>query len=125
LQNDMAFYKARAAAIKDAEMWQHNIAVSEVDGKLLHAHIVAAQVADELLNIKGIEASFVITSKEDYVMISARSLHDMNVQRIMELLGGGGHLSVAGAQLKGMTPMEAKKQLRQAVDKYFEEGEIK
>ncbi|MDF2878525.1 MAG: phosphoesterase [Clostridia bacterium] len=124
-QNDMEFYKARAAAIKDAEMWKHNIAVSEVDGKLLHAHIVAAQVADELLNIKGIEASFVITSKEDYVMISARSLHDMNVQRIMELLGGGGHLSVAGAQLKGMTPMEAKKQLRQAVDKYFEEGEIK
>ncbi len=124
-QNDMEFYKARAAAIKDAEIWQHNIAISEVDGKLSHAQIVAAQVADELLNIKGIEASFVITSKEDYVMISARSLYDVNVQRIMELLGGGGHLSVAGAQLKDITPKEAKVKLKAAIDKYFEEGESK
>jgi c-di-AMP phosphodiesterase-like protein len=124
-QNDMAFYKARAAAIKEAEMWRNNIAVSEVDSKVPHAPIVAAQVADELLNIKGIEASFVITSKDDYVMISARSLYDVNVQRVMELLGGGGHLSVAGAQLKDMTPAEAKRKLKDAIDKYFEEGEVK
>ena len=124
-QNDMIFYKARAAAIKDAEMWHHNIAISEVDGKVTHANIVAAQVADELLNIKGIEASFVITGKEDHVMISARSLNEVNVQRIMELLGGGGHLSVAGAQLKGMIPTEAKQKLKEAIDKYFEEGELK
>ncbi|WP_070001188.1 DHH family phosphoesterase [Cellulosilyticum sp. I15G10I2] len=124
-QNDMDFYKARAAAIKDAEMWHPNIAVSEVDGKIPHAPIVAAQVADELLNIKGIEASFVITSKDDYVMISARSLYDVNVQRVMELLGGGGHLSVAGAQLKDITPLEAKVKLKEAMNKYFEEGESK
>lgn len=124
-QNDMEFYKARAAAIKDAEMWYHNIAVSEVEGKIPHAHIVAAQVADELLNIKGIEASFVLTPKEDYIMISARSLHDVNVQRVMELLGGGGHLSVAGAQLKNVTLLEAKFKLKEAMNKYFEEGENK
>lgn len=124
-QNDMDFYKARAAAIKDAEMWHHNIAVSEVDGKIPHAPIVAAQVADELLNIKGIEASFVITTKEDYVMISARSLYDVNVQRVMELLGGGGHLSVAGAQLKDITPLEAQVKLKEAINKYLEEGENK
>lgn len=124
-QNDMHFYKARAAAIKDAEMWEGHIAVSEVDAQIPHAHIVAAQVADELLNIKGIEASFVITQKEDYVIISARSLHEINVQRIMELLGGGGHLSVAGAQLKDITPIQAKQKLKEAIDKYFEEGEKK
>jgi len=124
-QNDMSFYKARAAAIKDAEMWYPNIAVSEVDSKVPHAPIVAAQVADELLNIKGIEAAFVITSKDDFVMISARSLYDVNVQRVMELLGGGGHLSVAGAQLKDITQEEAKGKLREAIAKYFEEGETK
>ncbi|PHV69216.1 phosphoesterase [Sporanaerobium hydrogeniformans] len=124
-QNDMETYRARAAAIKAAEMWEHNIAVAEVDSAAPHPHIIAAQVADELLNIKGIEASFVITAKEDYCMISARALGDMNVQRIMELLGGGGHLGVAGAQLKNVTPYEAKLELQEAIDKYYKEGETK
>lgn len=124
-QNDMTTYKVRATAIKDAEIWKHNMAVSEVDKDVPHANIVAAQVADELLNIKGIEASFVLTEQENYVMISARALSDVNVQRIMELLGGGGHLAIAGAQIKDATIYEAKALLRQAITKYFEEGEVK
>ncbi len=124
-QNDMETYRARAAAIKAAEMWEHNVAVAEVNAATPHPQIIAAQVADELLNIKGIEASFVITGREEYCMISARALGDMNVQRIMELLGGGGHLGIAGAQLKGVTPHEAKEKLREAIDKYFKEGDTK
>lgn len=124
-QNDMDTYKARASAIKNAEIWKYNMAVSEVDGHLPHANIIAAQVADELLNIKGIEASFVLTATENCIMMSARALGDVNVQRIMELLGGGGHLSVAGAQLKDISMEEAKIKLKEAMNKYFEEGEVK
>lgn len=124
-QNDMEIYKARAAAIKDAQMWPYDLAVSEVSGNLPNANVVAAQVADELLNIKGIQASFVLTKMEEDLLISARALSDINVQRIMELLGGGGHATVAGAQFKDITVEEAKVKLREAIENYFEEGERK
>ncbi len=124
-QNDIEIYKARAAAIKDAEMWAYDLAVSQVSGNLPNANIVAAQVADELLNIKGIQASFVITKMEEDLLISARALSDINVQRIMELLGGGGHATIAGAQFKDITIEEAKIKLREAIENYFEEGERK
>ncbi len=125
IQNDMQTYKIRAMAIQNAEIWSDNMAISEVNGQVANASIIAAQVADELLNIKGIVASFVLTMVDNCVLISARALADTNVQRIMELLGGGGHLGIAGAQLKDTTIHEAKIYLKDAINKYFEEGETK
>lgn len=122
-QNDMKTYRARAEAIQMSEIWHEDMAVAVVSGEIDHATIVAAQVADELLNIKDIKASFVLTKVEECIFISARALGDTNVQRIMELLGGGGHLGIAGAQLKGMSVEEAKVQLKQAIRLYFQEGE--
>lgn len=122
-QSDMDVYKIRASAIKDAEIWRGEMALSVVDGKHPYANIIAAQVADEILNIKGIEAAFVISVMEDRLVISARALGDMNVQRIMEILGGGGHKNIAGAQLSGVTLEEAKQKIKDAIEKYFEEGE--
>lgn len=122
-QNDMDIYKIKAGAIKEAEIWREELAISVVYGTHPYANIIAAQVADELLNIKGIEAAFVISTMEDTLLISARALTDMNVQRIMEMLGGGGHKNSAGAQLKGVGIEEAKIQIKNAIENYFEEGE--
>lgn len=122
-QSDMKMYKIRATAIKDAEIWEGQTAVSVVDGHDPYANIIAAQVADELLNIKGIESSYVITVIQDDVLISARALGDTNVQRIMEILGGGGHKSIAGAQLRDATVEEAKQKLKYAIQEYTKEGE--
>ena len=124
-QNDMETYRARASAIQKAEVWHEDMAISEVSGSIEHATIVAAQVADELLNIKGIKASFVFTEVDSCIYISARALGDTNVQRIMELLGGGGHLGIAGAQLKNVSMEEAQLKLKEAIKLYFEEGESK
>ena len=124
-QNDMDTYRIRAEAIQKAEIWHEDMVLSVIDGKVEHASIIAAQVADELLNIKGIRASFVFSEVDDCIYISARALGDLNVQRIMELLGGGGHLGIAGAQLRNTTLEEAKNQLRIAIRQYIEEGETK
>ena len=124
-QNDMSTYRARASAIQKAQVWHEDMAISEVSGSIEHATIIAAQVADELLNIKGIKASFVFTEVDSCIYISARALGDTNVQRIMELLGGGGHLGIAGAQLKNVSIEEAQLKLKEAIKLYFEEGESK
>jgi len=124
-QNDMGTYRARAKAIQMTEVWHDDFAVSVVSGEVQHITIIAAQVADELLNIKGIKASFVLSEVDDCIFISARALGDTNVQRIMELLGGGGHLGIAGAQLKDVTIDMAKQKLKEAIALYFEEGESK
>jgi c-di-AMP phosphodiesterase-like protein len=88
--------------------------------------LIAAQAADDLLNIRGINASFVIAQKTDgTVIISGRSLGDLNVQVILESLGGGGHLEVAGAQFEESDVETVKEQLIHAIDEYFEEGAAK
>ncbi len=124
-QNDMGTYRARARAIQMAEVWHENMAVAVVSGDVEHITIIAAQVADELLNVKGIKSSFVLSEVDDCIYISARALGDTNVQRIMELLGGGGHLGIAGAQLKEVTIDMAKQKLKEAIELYIEEGESK
>ena len=124
-QNDMGTYRAKAKAIQMTEVWHNDMAVSVVSGEVENITIIAAQVADELLNIKGIKASFVLSEVDNCIYISARALGDTNVQRIMELLGGGGHLGIAGAQLKDMTIDMAKQKLKEAIALYFEEGESK
>lgn len=85
--------------------------------------VAAAQAADELLSIKGVDASFALFSEGDAVNISARSFGAFNVQLVMEAIGGGGHLTMAGAQLRGVTMEEAKQQLMRAIDAQLEERE--
>lgn len=124
-QDDMSTYRVKAKAIQMTEVWNNNMAISVVSNGVENASIIAAQVADELLNIKSIKASFVLSEVDDCIYISARALGETNVQRIMELLGGGGHLGIAGAQLKNTTVDMAKHKLKEAIALYFEEGESK
>lgn len=85
--------------------------------------LLVAQAADELLNITGIQASFVFVKIKDEVFISARSLGDINVQIILEGLGGGGHMTMAGAKLESVTIDEAIEKLDEAINEYTEESE--
>ena len=115
-KNDMGDYKAKAMVVAGAEVWKDEIAIATWSSQLPNASTVAAQAADELLDIHGIRASFVITEMDhQQINISARSLGEINVQLIMEELGGGGHLSMAGAQLKGQSLEEAKNLVLQAI----------
>lgn len=100
LQNDMASYLARADIVRNAQIIQDHFAISVCPSTVENPSLIAAMAADELLNIIGIQISFVVTEQTDVIYISARSLGDINVQRIMEKLGGGGHQTVAGAQLQ-------------------------
>jgi c-di-AMP phosphodiesterase-like protein len=125
LRNDIVAYKARAEAVRCAEAYRKNFAISVCPGEGLESPtIVCAQVADELLDIIGIKASFVLTEYNGRIYISARSIDEINVQLIMERLGGGGHLNVAGAQLTGCTMEEAKKAIQQTLDEMLKEGDI-
>ena len=89
-----------------------------------HNRTVGAQAANELLNIVGIKASFVLTEYKERIYISARAIDEVNVQIIMERLGGGGHLNIAGAQLDGVTLEEAKDKLKSTIRTMIEEGAI-
>jgi c-di-AMP phosphodiesterase-like protein len=122
-KNDMASYKARATAVRDAQIYRENMAISVCPSDITNPNLVGAQAADELLNISGIKASFVLTETDNQVFISARSLDEINVQRIMEKLGGGGHLSVAGAQIDNKKLDEAIILLKKTIDEFLEEGE--
>ncbi len=123
-QDDMESFVARAEVVKNAQYIGKNIVLSICPRGTQNAALVAAQAADQLLDIRGITASFVLGMREEEeVFISARSLGDINVQLILEKLGGGGHLTVAGAQLKGVTMEKAVEQLKNAIHEYFEEGD--
>lgn len=104
-------------------MYKNNIAISYIPKNVDNPALIAAQAADELLNIKGINASFVLSEIEGYIFISGRSLGEINVQVVLEKLGGGGHLTVAGAQLSGIDMEEAITMIKNAIDEYIKEGE--
>ena len=126
LRNDMADYKARAEVVRNAEVYRNAFAISVCPTEHIESPtIVGAQAANELLNITGIKASFVLTDYRGKVYISSRSIDEINVQLIMEALGGGGHLTIAGAQLEHYTIAEVKRMLQQTIDKMIEEGDIK
>lgn len=112
----------RAEVVHNAKIIFDNIAISFLDRKASNSVLVAAQAADELLDIHGIKASFVLTKKEDVVHISGRSLGDISVQLILEKIGGGGHLNMAGAQLETESLEDAQEQLEEAIAEYLEEG---
>lgn len=123
-QDDIETFVAKSNIVSTASMFKDTIAIALCPTEIENPQLVAAQGADELLNIRGITASFVIGQKdEEMIFISGRSLGDINVQLIMEKLGGGGHLEVAGAQLTGVTIQEAKEKLEEAISEFFEEEE--
>lgn len=125
LRNDMDAYKARAEAVRHAQVYRGNFAISVCPSENIESPtIVGAQAADELLNIIGIKASFVLTEYQGKIFVSARSIDEINVQIIMERLGGGGHLNVAGAQLTDCTLPEAKHLVEGILDQMIEEGDM-
>ncbi|MEG2959482.1 MAG: DHHA1 domain-containing protein, partial [Oscillospiraceae bacterium] len=117
-QNDLAGTIARYDIIQNARMYKKDMALALVDHTI--PRVTAAQAADELLNISGIDASFVLFPDGDRVIISARSMGDTNVQVILEALGGGGNAATAGAQVPGSLD-EVSKLLTTEIDKYFED----
>ena len=125
LRNDMAAYKARAEAVRHAEVYRGAFAISVCPADNIESPtIVGAQAANELLNIVGIKASFVLTEYQGKIYISSRSIDEINVQLIMERVGGGGHLNVAGAQLTNCTIQEAKRMSQDTIDEMIKEGDI-
>ncbi|MCI2106461.1 MAG: DHH family phosphoesterase [Intestinimonas sp.] len=118
-QNDLTGTIARYDIIQNAKMYHEDIAVAVVDHTV--GRITAAQAADELLNISGIDTSFVLFPDGDRVIISARSMGDTNVQVILEALGGGGNAATAGAQVAGQSLAQVSQELLQAIDQYFED----
>lgn len=121
MRNSMADYKARADAIRHAEVYRDSFAISVCPADNIESPTVAcAQAANELLNIIGIKASFVLTAYDNKVYVSARSVDEINVQRIMERLGGGGHTTSAGAQLTGVTVDRAAQEIKRMIDEMLE-----
>ena len=121
-QQDLQSYIKRSEIIKTSEIIRDNIAISIAPYSDETTHVIAAQAADELLNVKGITASFVIFGSGNNISISGRSLGGINVQLVLEKLGGGGHLTIAGAQLSDVTIEETKEQLIAAIDEYYMES---
>jgi c-di-AMP phosphodiesterase-like protein len=119
--DSLDIYSKRADIIKSADII-NNIAIAVCPSNIEN-NVLAAQVADELLNISGVQASFVIVKIEDEVFISGRSLGEINVQVILENLGGGGHMTMAGAKIIDLEIKEVVNSLKNAIDKYLREGE--
>ena len=114
LQDDIDSYVKRAEIVKLARMYRDKVAIVEYNGS--SSRKIAAQAADELLSIRGVQASFVLYRDGDSVIISARSLGDINVQVILEQLGGGGHFDTAGAQVANKKLEEVSAELVAAID---------
>ena len=111
--------------MRHAELFLDNYAISILPSAGLDSPTtVGAQAANELLNITGVKASFVLTDYNGQIYISARSIDDLNVQIIMERMGGGGHMSIAGAQLRDVTPEEAKEKVKETIQIMTNEGAI-
>lgn len=124
-REDMNDYKAKATAVKDAEVFRGEYAISVCPAETSESPtVVGAQAANELLDIKGVKASFVLTKYNNTIYISARSIDEVNVQIIMERLGGGGHLSIAGAQMEDTTIGEVIVQLKDTITSMIEQKEI-
>lgn len=124
-RTDINEYKAKAEAIQHTELFQDVYAITESRAEGIESPtILGAMIANELLDIKGVQASFVLTGYNDKIYISARSIDELNVQIIMEKLGGGGHMNVAGAQLEGLPAEEVRTLIRTTIVRMKEEGEI-
>lgn len=121
-RNDLDTYILKSRIISNAKIYRDNIALAVCEDMGQDTQLVVAQAADELLNIKGMEAAFVLAEVGHKIVISGRSLDSVNVQVILEKLGGGGHITIAGAQMKNNGLTLAEQQLRSAIDEVlFEE----
>lgn len=124
-RDKMEDYKARAEAVRQAEVFEGAFAISVCPAENVESPtVVGAQAANELLDIIGIKASVVLTPYNGKIYVSARSIDEINVQVMMEKLGGGGHRTIAGAQLPGATVEEAKEKVKGVIDMMLEKGEI-
>lgn len=124
-RNDMETYKARAEAVRHAEAFMGCYAISICPSEGLESPtVVGAQAANELLNIIGVKASFVLTDYNNRIYISARAIDEVNVQIIMERLGGGGHMNIAGAQLEGVDVEGARMKLKEVLTTMSKEGAL-
>ena len=124
-RDDAVEYKAKADAVSQAEIYRNSYAISTCTSDDVQSPtIVGAQAANELLNIRGIKASFVLTKYQGLIYVSARSIDEVNVQVIMERLGGGGHMNIAGCQMEGVNIYDAIRAIKDILDKMLEEGEL-
>ena len=123
-QSDLESYNVIAEIVKNAEIINGSIGISIYNEKDKNANLICAKAADELLTISDITASFVLGKMGEKICISGRSIGDINVQVILEKLGGGGHITLAGAQLEGVTMEEAKDELIIRINEYFTENVI-
>ncbi|MBQ7708141.1 MAG: DHH family phosphoesterase [Lachnospiraceae bacterium] len=124
-REDISVHKHLAEGVNNAEIYKKQFAISSVKPDGIEAPtVVAAKIANDLLNVDGVRASFVVTSQGNTAYISARSVDDMNVQVAMEKLGGGGHANVAGAQLEGESIESAVVKIKELLDEMYKEGDI-
>ena len=124
LKDDVETYINRSELIRTVEVQEHGVAIAHGSNDKIYHPVTVAQAADELLSLEGIEASYVVAKREDNLIgISARSLGGINVQLTMEALGGGGHLTNAATQIKGVTIEEAIEQLQQAITEQMSRSE--
>ena len=125
LRDDVVSYRAKADAVSHAQIYLDAYAISVCSADDAQSPtVVGAQAANDLLNIKGVKASFVLTRYQNEIFISARSIDEVNVQLIMEKMGGGGHLNVAGCQLENTSIEEAIATLKDTIDKMTEAGDL-
>ena len=122
-QTNLTDAVAKYGLIQTAKLYRQDIAIAAAERTV--GRVTAAQAADELLNIAGISASFVLYPDEGRVILSARSIGNTNVQVIVEALGGGGNAAAAGAQIPGRTVDEVKRELTAVLDSYFEDSKEK
>ncbi len=122
-RDDLSTTVSRAEVVTSARIIYDKIAIGRLEEETDDALLIAAQAANELLNINGVEASFVLTNSNEKIHISGRSLGTISVQLILEKLGGGGHLTSAGTQLYGKTMDEVEKLLTDQIDEYLGESE--
>ena len=121
LRDDLKSYQARAEAVRTAHIYRGCFAISRCPSENLDSPtVVGAQAANELLNIAGVKASFVLTQYNNEVYVSARAIDEINVQVMMEKMGGGGHMNIAGAQVKA-SPDEVERMLKDIIDQEYQE----
>ena len=124
-REDAVEYKAKADAVSQAEIYRNAYAISTCTSDDIQSPtVVGAQAANELLNIRGVKASFILTEYQNQIYVSARSIDEVNVHIIMEKMGGGGHLNIAGCQLNGVSISEGIGILKATLDKMIEDGDL-
>ena len=124
-REDAVENKAKPDAVSQAEIYRNAYAISTCTSDDIQSPtVVGAQAANELLNIRGVKASFILTEYQNQIYVSARSIDEVNVQIIMEKMGGGGHLNIAGCQLNGVSISEGIGILKATLDKMIEDGDL-